>query len=60
MYRYMMKNAQAWREPVGFLDPHVVSMQTIEADIPFVENYITAGLLRQDNKDYIVVPYNQG
>ena len=60
MYRYMMKNAREKREPVGFLDPHVVSMQTIEADATFVENYITTALLRQDSKDYIVVPYNQG
>ena len=56
----MMKNAREWREPVGFLDPHVVSMQTIKTDPSFVENYITAALLLQDRMDYIVVPYNQG
>ena len=60
MYRYMMKNAREWREPVGFLGPHVVSMQTIETDPSFVENYITTALLRLDSKDHIVVPYNQG
>ena len=60
MYRYMMKNARESREPVGFLDPHVVSMQTIKTDPSFVENYITAALLLQDRMDYIVVPYNQG
>ena len=60
MYRYMMKNARERREPVGFLDPHVVSMQTIEADPTFVENYITAALLLQTRKDYILVPYNHG
>ena len=56
----MMKNARESREPVGFLDPHVVSLQTIQTDPSFVENYITAALLRQHHKDYIVVPYNQG
>lgn len=56
----MMKNARERREPVGFLDPHVVSMQTIEADATFVENYITAALLIQTHKDYILVPYNHG
>ncbi len=60
MYRYMMKKAREWREPVGFFDPHVVSLQTFEVDPSFVENYITAALLRQADKDYIVVPYNQG
>ena len=48
-----------WSEPVGFLDPHVVSKQTINQDASFVEKYITTGLLAQDDKDYIVVPYNQ-
>ena len=56
----MMKNARGWREPVGFLDPHVVSEQTIQQDIKFVERYITVGLLAQDDKDNIMVPYNQG
>ena len=45
---------------MGFLDPHVVSLQTIEADLSFVEKYIAAALLRQIDKKYIVVPYNEG
>nr|CCI55307.1 PH01B001I13.3 [Phyllostachys edulis] len=48
-----------WQEPVGFLDPHVVSEQTINQDASYVEKYITMGLLAQDDKDYILVSYNQ-
>ena len=59
MYRYMMKNARECGEPVGFLDPHVVTEQTIKQDASYVEKYITTGLLAQNNKDYIMVPYNQ-
>ena len=59
MYRYMMENARGWREPVGFLDPHVVSEQTINEDTSCVVKYITAGLLAQDGTYYIMVPYNQ-
>ena len=60
MYRYMLKNVREWKEPVGFLDPHVVSLQTIQQDSSFVKKYITRSLLRQTNMKYIVVPYNQG
>ena len=60
MYRYMMKNVREWKEPVGFLDPHVVSLQTIQSDSSFVEKYITKALLRQQNMKYILVPYNEG
>ena len=56
----MMKIARQLKEPVGFLDPHVVSLQTIQADSSFVEKYITRALLRQQNMKYIVVPYNEG
>ena len=59
MYRYMIKNAQQLKEPVGFLDPHVVSEQTINQDASYVVKYITTGLLAQGDKDYILVPYNQ-
>ena len=55
----MMKNARGCREPVGFLNPHVVSEQTITQDASYVVKYITAGLHAQDDKDYILVPYNQ-
>ena len=58
MYRYMRKDVWQWKEPVGFLDPHVVSLQTIQADSSFVEKYITRSLLSQKNMKYIVVPYN--
>ena len=60
MYRYMLQNVREWKEPVGFLDPHVVSLQTILQDSSFVEKYITRSLLLQRNMKYIVVPYNQG
>ena len=59
MYRFMMKTARHLNEPVGFLDPHVVSEQTTIADVSYVEKYITTGLLAQDDTDYIMVPYNQ-
>ena len=59
MYRYMKKNALRLKEPVGFLDPHLVSEQTIKADTSYVEKYITTGLLAQNGMDYIMVPYNQ-
>ena len=59
MYRHMMQNARGWREPVGFLDPHVVSEQTLRADASYVMKYIAKGLLDQDDKDHIMVPYNQ-
>ena len=59
MYRYMMKIARQLKEPVGFLDPHVVSEQTILADASYVEKYITTALLAQNNTKYIMVPYNQ-
>ena len=58
MYRYMMKNARGCGEPVGFLDPHVVSEQTINQDASYVVKYIMAGSLAHDDKDYILVPYN--
>lgn len=54
------KKVWEWKEPVGFLDLHVVSLQTIEADPSFVEKYIAAALLHQVDKKYIVVPYNEG
>ena len=55
----MIKNARRLKEPVGFLDPHLVSLQTIQADSSFVKKYITKSLLRQKNMKYIVVPYNE-
>ena len=59
MYRYIITNARRLKEPVGFLDPHVVSEQTIIADASYVEKYITTGLLAQDGTEYVMVPYNQ-
>ena len=59
MYRYMIKNARQLKEPVGFLDPHLVSEQTILADASYVEKYITTGLLAQNDTEYVMVPYNQ-
>ena len=56
----MIKNARQLKEPVGFLDPHVVSEQTIKQDASYVEKYITKALLRQQNMKYILVPYNEG
>ena len=55
----MMQNARQLQELVGFLDPHVVSEQTIKANASYVVKYIVKGLLDQDDKDYIIVPYNQ-
>ena len=59
MYRYMMTNARRSGEPVGFLDPHVVSEQTIEADASYVEDYVADSLLTHRNKQFILLPYNQ-
>ena len=59
MYRYMMKNARQRREPVGYLDPHVVSEQTIKANAIFVENYVIDFFLARRNKEYILLPYNR-
>ena len=54
----MISEAELRNSPVGFLDPHMVSNQTIKENAKFVDDYITTSLLA--HRDYIVVPYNQG
>ena len=45
---------------VGFLDPHLVSEQCINDNATFVEEYMTTFLLDHREKDFILLPYNQG
>lgn len=60
MYRYMIQQVRQSRRPVGFLDPHLVSEQSINADASFVQGYITRGLIAHTDKEYVMVPFNQG
>lgn len=55
----MMQQARQSREPMGFLNPQLISKQCINQDASYVEKYITKELLAYANKDYILVPYNQ-
>lgn len=55
----MMLEAERRNSPVGYLDPHVVSEQTIKANAIFVENYVIDFFLARRNKEYILLPYNQ-
>ena len=60
MYRYMISEAELRNSPVGFLDPHVVSDQTFKENAKFVEDYMTDSLLAHRNKEFILLPNNQG
>ena len=56
----MISNAESRKSLVGFLDPHLVSMQSIEEDASFIEAYMTTSLLAHRDKEFILLPYNQG
>lgn len=55
----MMSEAERRNSLVGFLDPHVVSEQTIKANAMFVEDYVIEFFLARRNNEYIFLPYNQ-
>ena len=55
----MISEAERRNSPVGFLDPHIVSEQSITADATFVENYLIDFFMARRNKEFYLVPYNQ-
>lgn len=55
----MICEAERRKSPVGFLDPHVVSEQSITANATFVENYVIDFFMAHRNKEFILLPYNQ-
>ena len=59
MLRHMITECNARKEPVGFLDPQLVSKQQIEGNKKRVFNYVVVALLAQQNKEFILLPYNQ-
>ena len=60
MYRHMILEAKRRKEPVGFLDPRLISEQCINDDASYVKDYVTTRLHAHNDKEYILVPYNQG
>ena len=59
MLRHMITECNARKEPVGFFDPQLVSKQQIEGNKKRVFNYVVVALLAQQNKEFILLPYNQ-
>ena len=55
----MISEAEVRNSPVGFLDPYLVSEQTIKENAKFVEDYMTESLLAHRDKEFILLPYNQ-
>lgn len=55
----MITECEARKEPVGFLDPQLVSMQQIEANKEVIFDYVVGALMAQQNKEFILLPYNQ-
>ena len=55
----MISEAGVRNSPVGFLDPHLVSLQNIEENAKFIEDYMTESLLAHHDKEFILLPYNQ-
>lgn len=56
----MIPDARSSKSSVGFLNPHLVSMQSIQEDASFVEAYMMMSLLALRNKEFRLLPYNQG
>lgn len=55
----MMYEAERRKSPVGFLDPHVVSKQSIKPNARFVEDYVIEFFRARRNTEYILLPYIQ-
>ena len=55
----MLTEARSSKSPIGFLDPRLVAIDTINEDASFVENYITKALLAHHDKEFVLMPYNE-
>jgi hypothetical protein len=53
----MITQARVCKEPVGFLDPLLVSAAVIMSDEPYINEYVTKAFLAQKDKDYIMFAY---
>ena len=59
MCSMMVEQCRRKRLSVGFLDPHIVSARMIAQAEAFVADYVINALLAQDDKEFILFPYNQ-
>ena len=55
----MLTEARSSKSPIGFLDPRLVAIDTINEDASFIESYITSTLLAHCDKEFVLMPYNE-
>lgn len=55
----MIDECKVRREPVGFIDPQLVSAQSIEINPQLVHAYLVHALTTLQDKQHILIPYNE-
>ena len=56
----MYNEAKTLKEAVGFLDPCKITDEAIKDSPDYVLDYVTKGLLAQNDKEYLMFPYRPG
>jgi amino-acid N-acetyltransferase len=60
IFRSLLVEAKSKNMPVGFLDPQVMSLDSINFDRKAVLQYVQKAFTKYSSKDFIMFAYNSG